>query len=158
MTRRKDAAFKKDLVFDEYDTEEGTYDASFVLDPAKLFDELPQPFRLIDKTVNYVFDKAWEAIQELESRANVLGLGGKLPVFDSAEELPDFSPATLMCPSVDGKLVFLVAKNGIIYALLSETSSMVAFNDELQGMKMETLCAGHLDEDKHFVCALMENG
>ncbi|CAB4028263.1 Hypothetical predicted protein [Paramuricea clavata] len=151
-------SFKKDSVLDEHEIDESSYDASFVLDPAKLFDELPQPFRLIDKTVNFIFDKAWEAIKELELRANELGLGGKLPVFDCAEEMQDFCQATLMCTSLDGKFVFLVAKNGIIYALDAETSCAVAYNDELQGIKVETLSAGHLDENKHLVCVLMENG
>ena len=158
MTRRRDTAFQKDSVLDEHDLDESSYDTSFVLDPAKLFDELPQPFRLIDKTIDYVFDKAWEAILELELRAHELGSGGKLPVFDSAEEISDFYQATVMCSSVDGKFVFLVAKNGIIYALEAETSSVIAFNDELQGMNLETMSTGYLQENKHFVGVLMENG
>ncbi len=81
MARKRDTAFKKDSVPEDFDADDATYDASFVLDPAKLFDELPQPFRLIDKTVDYVFDKAWEAIQEIELRANELGLGGKTSSF-----------------------------------------------------------------------------
>ena len=158
MARKRDTAFKKDSVPEDFDADDATYDASFVLDPAKLFDELPQPFRLIDKTVDYVFDKAWEAIQEIELRANELGLGGKLPVFDCAKELSEFPQATLMCCSLDGKFVFLVAKTGIFYALDAEMSCMLAYNDELQGMKVETMCTGNLEEDKHLVCAQIENG
>ena len=158
MARRKDTAYHRDLVVDDFDVDDLTYDASFVLDPAKLYDDLPQPFRLIDKTVDYVFDKAWEAIQEIELRTTELGLGGKLPVFDHAERLSDFPQATLMCSSLDGKFFFLVANNGVIYALDAMTSCLIAHNDELQGMNMKTLSTGCLEEDKHLVCAQLENG
>ena len=158
MAWRKDTAYHKDLLLDDFDVDDLTYDASFVLDPAKLYDDLPQPFRLIDKTVDYVFDKAWEAIQEIELRATELGLGGKLPVFDHAEELSDFPQATLMCSSLDGKHLFVVAKNGVIYALDAKASCLIAYNDELQGMNMKTLSTGCLEEDKHLVCAQLENG
>jgi nitrite reductase/ring-hydroxylating ferredoxin subunit len=158
MAWRKHTTYQKDLFLEDYDVDDLSNDASFVLDPAKLYDELPQPFRLVDKTVDYVFDKAWEAIQEIELRANELGLGGKLPVFDHAEELSDLSQATLMCSSLDGKFVFVVAKNGVIYALDAETSCVVAHNDELQGVNMKTLSTGCLEQDRHLVCALVENG
>lgn len=158
MAWKRDKAFMKESVVDEQELDQALYDASFVLDPASLFDELPQPFRLIDKTVNYVFDKAWDAIQELELRANEFGLGGSLPVYDSVQEIQDFCHVTLTCASLDGKFVFIVAKHGVIYALDTETSCIVASNDEQQGMKVETLCCGLLEENKHLVCILMENG
>ncbi|XP_028407102.1 WD repeat-containing protein 93-like [Dendronephthya gigantea] len=158
MARKTDAEFKKYPTLDEHELDESSYDASFVLDPSKIFDELPQPFRLVDKTVNYIFDRAWEAIQELELRASELGLGGKLPVFNCANELPELSQSTLMCCSLDGKFAFAVAKIGIIYVLDTETSCVVAVNDELQGLKVEKISTGRLNEDKHFVCLLLENG
>ena len=158
MARRRDTAFQRDALLDEHELDESSYDASFVLDPAKLFDELPQPFRLIDKTVDYVFDKAWETILELELRAHELGSGVKLPVFDGVEEMSDFYQATVMCCSKDGKFAFLVAKNGIIYALDAGTSAVVAYNDELQGVNVETMSTGYLQDNKHFLCILMENG
>ena len=158
MAWRKDEGFKTDPVLDENELEEASYDAGFVLDPAKIFDELPQPFRLVDKTVDYIFEKAWEAIQELELRAHELGLGGKIPVFDGAKELPEFFQATLMCPSLDGKFLFVIAKNGVIHAVDAEESTVLAVSDELQGLTMLSMCTGRLEENKHFVCVLMENG
>ena len=158
MARKTDAVLKKYSALDEHELDESSYDGNFVLDPSQLFDELPQPFRLIDKTVNYIFDRAWDAIQELELRARELGLGGKLPVFNCGNELPELSQSTLMCCSLDGKFVFAVAKIGIVYALDTETSTVVAVNDELQGLKVEKLSTGRLNDDKHFLCLLLENG
>ncbi|XP_068954707.1 WD repeat-containing protein 93 [Petaurus breviceps papuanus] len=48
--------------------EEGDY---FLKDPDQIFDSLPQPFRMINKLVNLLFDRAWEIIEEREAAKEV---------------------------------------------------------------------------------------
>lgn len=43
-------------------------DADYVFkDPSQELKSLPQPYRMIDKLVNLVFDQTWEAIEEREA-------------------------------------------------------------------------------------------
>ncbi|XP_074090195.1 WD repeat-containing protein 93 isoform X2 [Macrotis lagotis] len=48
--------------------EEGDY---FLKDPDQILDSLPQPFRMINKLVNLIFDRAWEIIEEKQARKAV---------------------------------------------------------------------------------------
>lgn len=151
-----EASFRKEYTIDDFEFDELYHDADFVLDPAEIFDELPQPFRLIDKTVEYVFDRAWEAILELEFRA--IELGGKLPIFEVSEEVPHLLQASLMCSSSDGKYLFVAAKSGVLFAVDSETTVIVAKNDEVQSMTIKNISTANLIDSKYLICLHMTNG
>jgi hypothetical protein len=40
----------------------------FTLDPSLIFDELPQPFRRINKVLESIFDDAWTIIEQREKQ------------------------------------------------------------------------------------------
>ena len=44
----------------------GGDDDDFLLDPAQVFDQLPQPFRMVDEILYQVVDDVWEKITQLE--------------------------------------------------------------------------------------------
>jgi hypothetical protein len=43
-------------------------DSDFVTDPEQIRDQLPQPYRMINKIVNYIFDESWEVAQRREEQ------------------------------------------------------------------------------------------
>ena len=157
MHRKKDTKSKNADGSDESEEEEAK-DGGFILDPERIFDDLPQPYRLIDKTLHYIFDKAWEAIENLETERSELGVSGRIPLFDCGREIPDIFQPKLVSTSSDGKYTFIVANTGTIHVVDATTSSVIATNEELQGSNVLSLSTNCLDGNKHFVCTLQENG
>lgn len=157
MYQKRKVRYKKADVSDESEGEE-TKDAGFLLDPDQIFDELPQPYRLIDKTLNHLFDKAWDAIEELKIKRDELGVSGKIPLFHCTRKISECFQPTLICSTSDGRYTFVATRNGAIYAVDVRTSSVVATNRELQGLLVLSLSASCFGENKYFVCTLQDNG
>ena len=91
--------------------EEG--DGNFVADPDQIFDDLPQPFRLVDKTVRKIFDHAWEIIESIEDRKALRRSKAVLPLFDLAKQLSDFSRTSCICTVADRSYLFLSCGSGL---------------------------------------------
>ncbi|KAM7446178.1 oxidoreductase [Porites harrisoni] len=88
-------------------------DGNFVADPDQIFDDLPQPFRLVDKTVRKIFDHAWEIIESIEDRKALRRSKAVLPLFDLAKQLPDFSRTSCICTVADRSYLFLSCGSGL---------------------------------------------
>ena len=88
-------------------------DDNFVADPDQIFDDLPQPFRLVDKTVRKIFDHAWEIIESIEDRKALRRSKAVLPLFDLAKQLPDFSRTSCTCTVADRSYLFLSCGSGL---------------------------------------------
>ena len=54
----------------------------YVTDPDQMFDKLPQPYRLVDKIVNRIFDVAWDLISAREAEAEELRSREPVPEYD----------------------------------------------------------------------------
>lgn len=88
-------------------------DGNFVADPDQIFDGLPQPFRLVDKTVRRIFDAAWEIIESIEERKALKRSKAVLPLFELGKQLSDYSKTTCVCTVPDGSYLFLCYSNGL---------------------------------------------
>ncbi|OWF46969.1 WD repeat-containing protein 93 [Mizuhopecten yessoensis] len=85
----------------------------YVQDPEQLKDHLPQPYRMLDKVLNKVFDDAWAIIEQRENAALEESLRFKPPQFDYEEQIEVLGGATSVTCSSDGKVVFVGLPNGI---------------------------------------------
>lgn len=86
---------------------------NFVADPDQIFDELPQPFRLVDKTLRNIFDGAWEIIEGIEERKALKRSKAVLPLFDLGNQLSEYSRTSCVCTVADGSYLFLCFSNGL---------------------------------------------
>ena len=60
----------------------------YIRDPEQMYDVLPQPFRLVNKIVNLIFDVAWEVISEREAARIAERSRVRPPQYDCAIALP----------------------------------------------------------------------
>lgn len=66
----------------------------FVNDPELLSDDLPQPYRMIDKTLKSLIDDTWEVIAEREKRRVEEANKVRPPQYGSSTELEAVIPST----------------------------------------------------------------
>ena len=87
---------------------------NFVADPDQIFDDLPQPFRLVDKAVRTIFDDAWEIIEGIEERKALRRSKVVLPLFDLGKQLSEYNRASCVCSvSHHGSYLFLSCGTGL---------------------------------------------
>ncbi|XP_050402874.1 WD repeat-containing protein 93 isoform X2 [Patella vulgata] len=99
------------------------------IDPDKLRDQIPQPYRLVNKIVDSVVEKAWSFISEIETKKTANLNKIRPPKYDCAVKLQNHEKATALTDSVDGRYVFIGLSNGIV-AIDSLTQETVATWDE----------------------------
>ncbi|EDO45562.1 predicted protein [Nematostella vectensis] len=104
-------------------------DDGFVTDPEKIFDVLPQPFRLVDKTVNHIFDKAWEIIEDIENNRALRRSKESLPNFDCGKALHNFANPSCMFSVDGGKYLFLAYCDGLVVIEALIGQSVATFED-----------------------------
>ena len=102
-------------------------DDNFVADPDQIFDDLPQPFRLVDKTLRKIFDDAWEIIEDIEGRKALRRSKVVLPLFDLGKQLSEYNKTTCVCTVADGSYLFLgyADRLAVVDGLLGTTVDFV---------------------------------
>ncbi|XP_071795086.1 WD repeat-containing protein 93-like [Asterias amurensis] len=85
----------------------------YIRDPEQMYDVLPQPFRLVNKIVNLIFDVAWEVISEREAARIAERSRVRPPQYDCAIALPDYGDALCTTGSPDGRYAFFGLPQGI---------------------------------------------
>ena len=130
-------------------------DENFVTDPDQIFDDLPQPFRLVDKTVRTIFDNAWEIIEEIEIRKALRRSKAVLPLFDLGKELSDYSKTSCVCTVPNGNYLFLGGDRclTVVDSLLGTTVACI----EDTGNDITQMSACYL-LDGHYLIAAVDNG
>ncbi|KAM9060942.1 WD repeat-containing protein 93 isoform X1 [Sarcophilus harrisii] len=88
--------------------EEGDF---FLKDPDQSVDSLPQPFRMINKLVNLLFDRAWEIIEEREATETITMLKFKPLVYLPSQKFQLSSVPN--CLAICKGYVFVGSSNGI---------------------------------------------
>ena len=135
---------------------EGEEDGNFIGDPDQIFDELPQPFRLIDKTLKWLFDKAWETIEDIE-RDNLLRRSkAVLPLFELGKQLSEYPKTTCLCTVDDSPYLFVGYSYGL-GVVDSETGATVAsFEDSGKNFVQMSACS--LQQGVYLICTLDGQG
>jgi len=129
---------------------------NFVGDPDQIFDELPQPFRLVDKTLRHIFDDAWEIIEVIEERKALKRSKAVLPLFDLGKELSEYNRTVCVCTVSDGRYLFLCYSTGlaVIDSLLGTTVAW--FEDPGNSIVQISACC--LQEGFYFISTLDNEG
>ncbi|XP_053405334.1 WD repeat-containing protein 93-like isoform X3 [Mercenaria mercenaria] len=128
----------------------------FVNDPELLNDNLPQPYRMIDKTLRELIDDTWEVIADREKQRLEEASKVRPPQYESSVELEAVIPATqypekqklcyatCMNNSPDGQYVFIGLPCGLV-AVEALTQQVVSTweseNAEMAYMKSYTLAS-----------------
>lgn len=127
-------------------------DDNFVADPDQIFDDLPQPFRLVDKTLRQVFDDAWEIIEGIEERKALKRSKAVLPLFELGKQLSEYNKSTCVCTVTDGGYLFLSYSNGlaVVDSLLGTT--VACFEDPGNSIVQISACC--LQEGYYLISTL----
>ncbi|XP_068740235.1 WD repeat-containing protein 93-like [Montipora capricornis] len=133
--------------------EEG--DGNFVADPDQIFDDLPQPFRLVDKTVRKIFDDAWEIIEDIEERKALRRSKVVLPLFDLGKELSDYCKTSFVCTVPDGSYLFLGCDKGltVVDGVLGTTIACVEDTESTISQ-----ISAYYVQDGYYLISTLDNG
>nr|XP_033776974.1 WD repeat-containing protein 93 isoform X2 [Geotrypetes seraphini] len=86
----------------------------FLQDPDQALDCLPQPFRMIVKIVNQIFDQSWESIQAREAHREAERLKKKIISFQPTHDIKFDERANCITSSGTGKHIFVGLSNGLV--------------------------------------------
>lgn len=138
-------------------SDEEVADEEFLIDPELIFDVLPQPFRLVDKTVNYIFDRAWSIIEGIEDEKALKLSKECLPSYDCGRPLFDLKQPSCMCSDNGGKYLFVAHSSGfsVVEALIGQC---VATSEDPSAKEVKQMCASVLCEGFYVLCTLDNNG
>ncbi|XP_035274423.1 WD repeat-containing protein 93-like isoform X1 [Anguilla anguilla] len=128
----------------------------FLRDPEQFQDRLPQPYRMIEKVLNRLVDKAWGVISEREASRIAKGSRKKKNVLDPTAEVKlQKKPNCLSC-SRDGKYVFLGHYQGLSVISTSSLICVAAWEDE--SLEITSLHSGCLGEVTYVLSTVDDMG
>ncbi|XP_069766919.1 WD repeat-containing protein 93 [Narcine bancroftii] len=108
------------------DNDENGY---YLKDPERLFDELPQPFRMIDKLIGFIIVNACEIIEQREAEKSKK----KIPSHDSSEEIQVPGNVNCLASSADGRYIFVGLSEGVaIFNMKDHTVKMVWKKEDIE--------------------------
>ncbi|XP_060708834.1 WD repeat-containing protein 93 [Hemiscyllium ocellatum] len=112
-------------------------DDYYLKDPDQWLDELPQPFRMIDKLIGHIIDNAWENIEKREAEREAENLKIKPPTREAIEEVQ--LPGNLNCFAniMDGKNIFAGMSEGV--AILNQEDHTIKSLWKMEGVEIIAL-------------------
>ena len=134
-------------------SDEEQADEEFLIDPEQIFDALPQPFRLVDKTVNYIFDRVWNIIEGIEDQKALKLSKECLPSYNCGRPLFDLKEPSCMCSDSGGKYLFVAHSTGfsVVEALIGQC---VATSEDPRAKGVMQMCASVLCDGFYVLCTL----
>ncbi|XP_042198924.1 WD repeat-containing protein 93 isoform X3 [Callorhinchus milii] len=121
------------------DDEEEREERYFLRDPDQTSDPLPQPYRMLDKMVTAVTDRAWDLILRHQEQREADRLNALIPHYLSSEEVQFPSTINCLTDSEDERYMFAGLADGL-GALSTESSEVIAVWVE-QGVEIVSLQA-----------------
>ncbi|XP_062922174.1 WD repeat-containing protein 93 isoform X2 [Mobula hypostoma] len=135
------------------DNDENDY---YLKDPERLFDELPQPFRMIDKLIGRIIENACEIIEKREAQREVERLKKKIPLCESSEEIQVPGNVNCLAGSVDGSCIFAGLSEGIaIFNMENHTVKTVWKTEDVEIVAIQVKSVG---SQLHLLAAVDDMG
>ncbi|XP_072133794.1 WD repeat-containing protein 93 isoform X1 [Mobula birostris] len=135
------------------DNDENDY---YLKDPERLFDELPQPFRMIDKLIDRIIENSCEIIEKREVQREVERLRKKIPSCESSEEIQVPGNVNCLAGSVDGSYIFAGLSEGIaIFNMENHTVKTVWKTEDVEIVAIQVKSVG---SQLHLLAAVDDMG
>ncbi|XP_033121849.1 WD repeat-containing protein 93-like isoform X2 [Anneissia japonica] len=131
-------------------------DEDFLTDPDQMLDRLPQPFRLINKLLVHIFDRAWEQVSIREDVRIEESSRVKPPQYECAIQLQDLEQTTCLKQSPDGRYIFVGLPNGL--AVLDATHHIVLARWQQEEADISTLEISLIGVQMYLVTAIDDLG
>nr|XP_039253996.1 WD repeat-containing protein 93-like [Styela clava] len=130
---------------------------NFITDPEKIFDELPQPFRLINKIVNEIFEASWDNISALEIERELEAKRVRPPTYTPSSAFEKFQNVSCMC-STDSNLLFLGLENSLV-VINNDTLEMICSWSPEEGICVDRImCSYHQTSDLYLLAIIDDMG
>uniref|UniRef100_H2Y1Y1 Uncharacterized protein n=1 Tax=Ciona intestinalis TaxID=7719 RepID=H2Y1Y1_CIOIN len=101
-------------------------DGVYLLDPELVVDELPQPFRMIDKVLTGIVEDVWDEIVDREKKREEEMRRVRPPVYNPTSKVEEFTNLSCMVHSNDARYMFVAFETGDLVAFDAVTHDRVA--------------------------------
>ncbi|XP_048471835.1 WD repeat-containing protein 93 isoform X2 [Rhincodon typus] len=131
-------------------------DDYYLKDPDQRLDELPQPFRMIDKLIGHIIDNAWDNIEKREAEREAEKLKIKPPTHETSKEIQ--LPGNLNCFAniVDGNDIFAGMSEGVV--VLNQEDHTIRSVWRMEGVDIVALQVRHVGGQLYLLAALDDMG
>ena len=132
---------------------------SYLLDPAMVVDELPQPYRMLDKLLSQFLDDVWELITEREKKREEEARIVNPPLIEPSSVAEEFNKKTVMCNSDDERYAFVAYQSGELVAFDALNFTRIAdWSSEEMNACFEQLHAAVIGPNIHLLAAVDDMG
>lgn len=128
---------------------------NFITDPEKFFDQLPQPFRFINKTVNKIVESAWEKISLQEYERELEAKKVKPPTYTPSSQLEKYENVTCVCLA-DAKIMFLSLGKSLV-ALNPDTNEELASWHPEEEISVERISSVFISQNELYFLSVVDD-
>ncbi|XP_029430532.1 WD repeat-containing protein 93 isoform X2 [Rhinatrema bivittatum] len=119
----------------------------YLKDPDQALDCLPQPYRMIGKIVNRIFDQSWEKIQAREECREAERLKRKATAYQPTDEIKFYGRANCITTCGAESLIFVGLTSGLavfrvarLFYFTCDHISLVKVINDLEDISKRTIC------------------